>query len=36
VIHADTLAADDAAERIERTLLQMNPDPAPFESGVVV
>jgi lysophospholipid acyltransferase (LPLAT)-like uncharacterized protein len=36
LIDAETLAADDAAERIERALVQMNPDPEPFEPGVVV
>jgi lysophospholipid acyltransferase (LPLAT)-like uncharacterized protein len=36
LIDSDTLALPDAAERIERLLLEMNPDPAPWESGVVV
>jgi lysophospholipid acyltransferase (LPLAT)-like uncharacterized protein len=36
LIDAETLAAEDAAERIERALLEMNPDPEPFEPGVVV
>jgi len=36
LIDAETLAADDAAERIQQTLIEMNPDPAPFEDGVVV
>lgn len=36
LIDPETLAAEDAAEKIERTLLEMNPDPAPWEPGVVV
>ncbi|MEY4489778.1 MAG: hypothetical protein RIQ79_2286 [Verrucomicrobiota bacterium] len=36
LLDEETLAADDAAEQIEKILIQMNPDPHPFEGGVIV